>query len=210
MQRAAAVARDTDTNLSSEAPDERARAAIRAAFIALAGEHGYRGVRIADVAERAGMSRQNLYRYYRNREELYRATLDELFDRFWQQAEPLFQHFDDSLSERINLMAMVLAEQHPDILRLITDPTQHHLSLNLLRRYFARILGALLRQQGIARVDRARMEMVVSTVAGASLAGLHEWVASDMQLPAADMARIMSHIFNGRVLELVTHTAVRE
>lgn len=207
MQRAAAVARDTDTNLSSEAPDERARAAIRAAFIALAGEHGYRGVRIADVAERAGMSRQNLYRYYRNREELYRATLDELFDRFWLQAEPLFEHFDDSQSERINLMAMVVAEQHPHILRLLADPEQHDLSLSLLRRYYARVLGALARHQQVDQLDRDRMNMLVSIAAGASLAGLREWVESDFRLPAGQMANMMSHIFNGRLVGLVSYFA---
>ena len=201
------MARDTDTNLSSSAPDERARAAIRAAFIALAGKHGYRGVRMADVAERAGMSRQNLYRYYSNREELYRATLDELFDRFWLQAEPLFEHFDDSQSERINLMAMVVAEQHPDILRLLADPDQHDLSLSLLRRYYARVLGALARHQGVAQLDRDRMNMLVAIAAGASLAGLREWIDSDRRLPANQMAQIMSHIFNGRLLQVATHFA---
>lgn len=201
------MARDTDANLSSDTPDERARLAIRDAFLALAAEHGYRRVRMADVAERAGMSRQNLYRYYRNREELYRATLDELFDRFWQQAEPWFEHFDDRQSERINLMAMVVAEQHPHILRLLADPDQHELSLSLLRRYYARVLGALARYQKVEQLDRERMNMLVAIAAGASLAGLREWVESDYSLPPAQMAHIMAHIFNGRLMELVAHFA---
>ncbi|MDF1628983.1 MAG: TetR/AcrR family transcriptional regulator [Alcanivoracaceae bacterium] len=200
------MTRDTNGELSSgpaQGADERTRAVIRQSFIRLAAAHGYRGVKMAEVAAEAGMSRQNLYRYYRNREELYRATLDELFDGFWQQAEPLFQNFDDSLSEQINLMAMVVASQHPDILRLLADPGQSDLSLSLLRRYFARVLGALLRQRGVQPVDRQQMEIVVSMVSGASLAGLRQWIASDMQVAAPEMARIMSHVFNGRLVELV-------
>jgi AcrR family transcriptional regulator len=203
----AAVTRDTGDDLSTdlpEGPEDRIPALIREAFIRQAAAHGYRGVKMADVAVQAGMSRQNLYRYYRNREELYRATLDELFNRFWQQAEPLFAHFDDSLSEQINLMALVVAEQQPDILRLLADPSQHELSLSLLRRYYARVLGALLRQRGIQSVDRARMEVVVSMVSGASLAGLRQWLESGMQVPPAEMARIMSHVFNGRLVELIS------
>jgi AcrR family transcriptional regulator len=200
------VTRDTNGELSSSPPqgaDERTRTLIRQCFIRLAAAHGYRGVKMAEVAAEAGMSRQNLYRYYRNREELYRATLDELFDGFWQQAEPLFQNFDDSLSEQINLMAMVVARQHPDILSLLADPAQSDLSLSLLRRYFARVLGALLRQRGVQPVDRQQMEIVVSMVSGASLAGLRQWLAGDMQVSAPQMARIMSHVFNGRLVELI-------
>ena len=200
------MTRDTNGELSSkpaQGGDERTRTQIRQCFIRLAAAHGYRGVKMAEVAVEAGMSRQNLYRYYRNREELYRATLDELFDGFWQQAEPLFQQFDDSLSEQINLMAMVVARQHPDILRLLADPAQSDLSLSLMRRYFARVLGALLRQRGVQPVDRQQMEVVVSMVSGASLAGLRQWLAGDMQVSAEQMARIMSHIFNGRLVELI-------
>lgn len=200
------MARDTDRELSNLPPqgaDDRTQAVIRDCFIRLAAAHGYRGVKMADVAAQAGMSRQNLYRYYRNREELYRATLDEFFDRFWQQAEPLFEDFDDSLSERINLMAMVVAGQHPDILRLLADPSQVDLSLSLLRRYFARVMGALLRQRGVQPLDREQMDIVIGMVSGASLAGLRQWVAGDMKVPAEEMARIMSHIFNGRLVELI-------
>jgi AcrR family transcriptional regulator len=200
------MTRDTDAELSHEgaqSADERTRGLIRQSFIALAATHGYRGVKMAEVAAGAGMSRQNLYRYYRNREELYRATLDELFDRFWLQAEPLFEHFDDSLSEQINLMAMVVAGQHPDIVRLLAEPAQQELSLTLLRRYFARVLGALLRQQGVHIADRERMDVAISMVSGASLGGLRRWVEGGMQLPAADMARLMSHVFNGRLVALL-------
>lgn len=200
------MTRDTDrelSNLPPEGTDDRTQAVIRNSFIRLAAAHGYRGVKMAEVAAQAGMSRQNLYRYYRNREELYRATLDEFFDRFWQQAEPLFEDFDDSLSEQINLMAMVVAGQHPDILRLLADPNQMDLSLSLLRRYFARVLGALLRQRGVQPLNREQMEIIISMVAGASLAGLQQWVAGDMRVSAEEMARIMSHIFNGQLVELI-------
>jgi AcrR family transcriptional regulator len=202
----AAVTRDSGDHLSiasPEGPDDRIPALIRSAFIRLAAAHGYRGVKMAEVAAGAGMSRQNLYRYYRNREELYRATLDELFDRFWQGAEPLFENFDDSLSEQINLMAMVVVAQQPDILRLLADPSQHELSLSLLRRYYARVLGALLRQRGVQNLDRDRMDVIIAMVSGASLAGLRQWLEADMQVPAEQMARIMSHVFNGRLVELI-------
>ena len=200
------MTRDSGDHLSiapAEGPDDRIPALIRGAFIRLAAEHGYRGVKMADVAAGAGMSRQNLYRYYRNREELYRATLDELFDRFWQGAEPLFENFDDSLSGQINLMAMVVVAQQPDILRLLADPGQHELSLSLLRRYYARVLGALLRQRGVQNLDRAKMDVIVAMVSGASLSGLRQWLEGDMQVPAEEMARIMSHVFNGRLVELI-------
>ncbi|PKM22554.1 MAG: hypothetical protein CVV10_03720 [Gammaproteobacteria bacterium HGW-Gammaproteobacteria-14] len=203
------MTRDTHRELSSgseASQQERAPQAIREAFIGLAATHGYRGVKMAEVASRAGMSRQNLYRYYRSREELYRATLDELFDGFWQQAEPLFADFDDSLSEQINLTAMVVAGQHADILRLLADPALNDLSLSMLRRYYTRVLGALLRQRQIQQVDRQQMEVVVSMVSGASLAALRQWLDGDMQMPPSGMARIMSHVFNGRLIDLIGST----
>ena len=43
-------------------------------------EHGYEGTAIADVAERAGLSKQNLMYYFPTKQALYTRVLDDVLD----------------------------------------------------------------------------------------------------------------------------------
>lgn len=186
--------------------EEETRHLILTQFVALAAQQGYRNVRMAEIAQASGMSRQNLYRYFSSREELYRAAMDELFDHFWLLAEPHIEEFDDRLALHVNYLAITVASSHPEILRILADPELHDLNLSLMRRYFARVIGALVRHKGINSINRDYVDVMVAMVAGASLAALRQWVEGGMRVPVEDMARLSSHILNGRALELLTET----
>jgi TetR/AcrR family transcriptional regulator len=51
--------------------------------------HGFRGVAIADVAARVGISKQNLLYYYPSKEALYRRVLDEVLDEWLERLRGL-------------------------------------------------------------------------------------------------------------------------
>ncbi|MFG1626395.1 TetR/AcrR family transcriptional regulator [Kribbella sp. NPDC049227] len=61
------------------------RSRIRAAALRAFAVHGYAGATMAGVAAEAGMAPANLYRYYRNKQELYDAVVpDEVVDTLEQ------------------------------------------------------------------------------------------------------------------------------
>ena len=58
--------------------DERADRAILSAALELMAEHGVHGLRIDDVADRAGVGKATIYRRYRSKEELVAAAVGAL------------------------------------------------------------------------------------------------------------------------------------
>ena len=58
-------------------------ATIYQAALAVFAEYGYKKSTLADIADRLGMTKGNLYRYSRNKEDLYRSTVRQALLR-WQ------------------------------------------------------------------------------------------------------------------------------
>jgi AcrR family transcriptional regulator len=59
---------------------QRTRAALIDAAAALIREHGYEGTTLADVAQRAGMTRGAIYGNFKNREELFLAVVAQRWE----------------------------------------------------------------------------------------------------------------------------------
>ncbi len=65
----------------------RTRAAIEAATLREAATHGYAGLRMADIARRANVSRRTLYLHASSKERLLQATLRRHADAISRQVE---------------------------------------------------------------------------------------------------------------------------
>lgn len=61
---------------------------IEAAF-SVFGETGFEATRIQSIAKRAGISSGTIYTYFRDKKDLFRATVQEGWDRFLGQIEEL-------------------------------------------------------------------------------------------------------------------------
>ena len=68
---------------------DKVEAAILAAAVRLFAECGFEGTAIATVAERAGLSKQNLLYYFPTKEALYRRVLDDVLDEWLARMESL-------------------------------------------------------------------------------------------------------------------------
>ena len=63
-----------------EVKRDKVEGTILAEAVRLFAEHGYEGTAIADVAERAGLSKQNLMYYFPTKQALYTRVLDDVLD----------------------------------------------------------------------------------------------------------------------------------
>jgi AcrR family transcriptional regulator len=62
-------------------PDEPGQGRIKLAALELFGERGYDATSIADIGERAGITKSVLYHYFQSKADLYRAISTEQTDR---------------------------------------------------------------------------------------------------------------------------------
>jgi TetR/AcrR family transcriptional regulator len=72
---------------------QRRRAAMDGEIVAAAEEifaqHGFQGASVADIAERVGISKQNLLYYFSSKEALYKRVLDGVLDEWLERMSAL-------------------------------------------------------------------------------------------------------------------------
>jgi len=184
-------------------PDTDLSTRCQQAFVALLGEQPYQRVRMADVAARAGTSRPTLYRHYHNKEQLFRACVDMLFEQFYDQAEPYLTQFEDSLALAVNYLASSVAYQHRALIHTLLESGADDIFISQMRKYFARMIGTLLRQQPDRKVRQEDIALVTALLAGACFASLKEWHANGMKQSPHHIARVLAHLFNAQLLDLI-------
>lgn len=173
------------------------------AFLSLLEQQPFSALRMADVAKLAGTSRPTLYRHFHSKEQLFRASVDGLFDQFYDQAEPYLEQFEDSLSLVVNFLASSVAFQQRALIQTLLSSGADDLFISQLRKYFARLLGTLLRQKNIKPLRQSDVGIITSMLAGACFYCLKEWEKHGMQQPPKQMAKVLAHLFNGQLLSLI-------
>ena len=76
---------------------------IDAAF-SVFGEIGYEATRITHIAQRAGISSGTIYTYFKDKKDLFRATVQDRWDRFLAQIRALA---DSEESTRARLQSLI-------------------------------------------------------------------------------------------------------
>ncbi len=159
---------------------EQRRAELVAAAVAAIDHHG-RGASLADIATSAGVSKPVLYRYFANKDDLYRAVghwgatsvLEALLPALLSDA-PIQRRVGDGVDTYLSLI-----DQHPQVFLLLvkhrpdgaSDPLAD--GKELIAAALARTLGDVLRELG---ADAAGAEPWAHGLVGLGLATGEWWL----------------------------------
>lgn len=176
---------------------------IKTAFIALLGAQSYSQVRMNEVAEKANTSRQNLYRYYRSKEEILRSIMEDVIDDFLGKASPHLKAFDKDFAYAVNYLAYQVVLENKASFDVVMNCGADDLVFSELRRLFVRILGNIIRTQQIEIRDQDHFELVMDLIVGGTYHVLKRWHALGMKQTPDEMAKLHSHFFNAQLVDLI-------
>lgn len=150
------------SRLGTRGQPEASRSAILKAAVREFADHGIAGARIDAIARAAHVNKALLYYYFKNKESLYGAVLDEVFKNLKAR---VFAVLDSDLSPRGKILEYVSAyfdyiASNPLFPRLVQREMMHagnrsrHLQ-HIVEDYFKPIFGRLSQvlQQGISDGD---------------------------------------------------------
>ncbi len=138
--------------------DERRQQILDAAFLAFS-ENGYAKTTMDDIVRRSGLSKGTLYWHFKNKEELFVATLVSTFKEFDTMLDMLVDQ-DTPASERLRTLFMgvgLFIDQNRHIIGLLidaffqsyqTEPTQQ--AMQVFYEKYTGAVEAMIRQ-GIER-----------------------------------------------------------
>lgn len=90
--------------------DERKREIVKSALI-LFSKQGYHNVSFDDIASASGLSRTNVYNYFKNKDEIFHYAVGELLDSINRSIEGIIQQQDLSLTQKLKRIYQVFTNE---------------------------------------------------------------------------------------------------
>ena len=124
---------------------------IRSSFLELMREKPYKKIGIGDITDRASIARQTFYTYFRSKDELLMSYMDEGFEEFFEEIQPMI--IDIHQAEQIIEMLYQRWADHYKIMRMVLESDVDDLIYNRFRQYVNRALGNVLRRLDVKVKD---------------------------------------------------------
>jgi AcrR family transcriptional regulator len=174
---------------------QRTRAQLRDALIALIMEEGYDHLTIQHITDKADLRRATFYLHYKDKEELLLTVLNEAFDELVRQMEAIYQ--SDTLAGKTNVEAFLVtfkfAQQHAQFYRVILGGQSGVVVANRIRDYLAALILRSLKNVPSEQLALPP-EILANYIAGAELAMITWWLNNDMPYSAEQMATMVQRL----------------
>jgi len=151
--------RPTPTPEPRQRDADRSQQAILAAARDEFHEHGLGGARVERIAERAGVDKKLLYYYFRNKDHLFQAVLEDAY-RAIREAEQQLHLLDTAPADALRALTVFTWNyylEHPEFLTLLNSANLHR-ARHLEQSQRARELNSPLIQTLAEVLERGRRE----------------------------------------------------
>jgi len=130
----------------------RQRQEMLAAALELFSEKGYHNVSMHEIAEKAEFAIGTLYKFFKNKEDLYKSLITEQADRFHQALTKAIEEADDEIEKLRNYVK--------------TKREVFAANISVIRLYFAETRGASFNiKAGLDKEIRKRYDQFMHTLA---------------------------------------------
>lgn len=180
---------------------------IKVSFLDVLGRTDFNKIRMAEVAKMAGTSRQNIYRYYSSKEEIFQAAVDDLFDDFYEKATPFLMDAETDFSYFFIFLVYSEVQKHSDVFLSMMRSEADEILRQQMRRYYRRFVGKIIRAANIEVKEIDMLDYIGDIAVGSTYELLKRWVNTGMKESPQQMARIHSHFFNGKLIDILSMNA---
>ena len=168
-------------------------------------EKGYEGAAMRSIAAAAGTSLGNLYRYYRNKQELYAAVVGGVVDECVDRTEKRFDVSPDGIERSVNGMVSFVGENREVFKILVSGPAEYY--TDFLRRFsesLSHILYAYARKTGSEALQQKLRPGFFDAVALGCIASLRPLMESfenseELRAHVLELWRFLFADFIGRL-----------
>lgn len=172
-------------------PDRRARRSRQAmlnALMALLNEKEYNAITIAEIADRADVSRPTFYLHFKSKDELLLSFLDGVFDQFYTEIAPLL--YGEMIGEAVGTQIFVQIRDHAALLNVLSQARADMVLVERFHQYILRVFSRFLEHNHHSETNPQLLDFAANYLAGATWIMLRRWLDNGMQPPAENMGHI--------------------
>ncbi|MGJ8687466.1 MAG: TetR/AcrR family transcriptional regulator [Spongiibacteraceae bacterium] len=153
-------------------------------------EMPYHKITTIKLAERLGMSRQNLYRYYLAKDDILRDILDDTLDVTYNLLEDHL-HAGDHNVRLITMGVEAIIVERRQLANDILSCTNDEILLAHVRSFLRRVVGKLLRESDFSELDQDYLEVVISQHSGYGFYLVKAWAQCDSDLEPPKLQQLI-------------------
>ena len=180
-------------NQPEKRPDrrkQRTRTLLRDSLMSLIIQKGYDAITVQNITDEANLSRAAFYLHYKDKEELFVTSLEEIFDDLVKNLGPTSGNFLLPGGSPSSLMAFRHADKHRDLYKVILRGQGISGITRRIRDYLVAVMEQRIKQMLPGAKPPIPVEIVANHITGSLLALITWWIESDAPYTAEDMSQI--------------------
>lgn len=183
--------------MNHEIQDERysiADEAIYDAFFLILKEKALDKITVTDVIKRAGIVRSTFYNHYENIPDLVTAVEDKTIHDIFSLMETFHPKNDREICKSFFLTICEYTMTNPFLASILRSPrgdTFFEKTMTMFHRYVTNIM----QNQAPSVHNKEEYSYMIACAIGSTLGVLHKWTVEHCQVPAKDIADILTHVF---------------
>lgn len=183
---------------------EKTAQRIKDEFVEMLSIRAYSEIRVKDLANAMGMTRQNFYRYYSSKEEILSELIEDSLTPLVEGIEDKSPNLDNQVwGILINIALSTFKENKTSTLAIMKSDADD-LVYKYARAFIARSLGHLARVNHMVITDHDYFSLLVSHFCGAVFHTVKDWCDKDMRVPLEDVSQML-HITANDALAALLH-----
>jgi AcrR family transcriptional regulator len=174
---------------------------LQEALLSLMLQKPFTKISIAEITDKAEVSRPTFYLHYKNKEEVLEDYLDSMYKNFMVDMQPYL----DSIIQ--GKMAVKFFEQIADqavFLRSLIDSEVSNLVMNKLHKYCYDVIKQALDQAPYSSIEDTIWDYVIASIAGSVYAMSIRWLQMDMPHTPKEMGDLTMRLIRPGIREVLT------
>jgi AcrR family transcriptional regulator len=169
-------------------PSEEVGEKIKTAFVKLLQEKPYKRITFKELASESSMSRQNLYYYYKSKENVLEDIIEDFFERIYETImvvgiKKLGSSDNQELGKELIQAIVEALKENEDVARCFFSKDVNIVFINKMVAFLKRMLGSMIRAKGITVNDPKYIHYLALQMAGSSYLPIREWLIVDTDFP---------------------------
>lgn len=161
---------------------------IRAAFLRLLDQKSYKRITFKELAAESGMSRQNLYYYYKSKQNVLEDIIEEFFERQYDKMmefdlKEVVDNSGSNLGKEFMTSIVEALRADVEVARCFFSRDVNVIFINKMVAFLNRMLGSLIRIQNITVNDPKYIHYLALQLTGSIYLLLREWLLIDKEFP---------------------------
>lgn len=174
-------------------------ALIRRSFIGLLAIKPYSKISFTELAKTSGMSRQNLYNYYRSKEELVKEVIEDQFDYMFGEFEKLPVKISLKDCHRFVFSVCCMLIRNKQVAKALLVHNDFDVVFANYTIFVKRSFGHIVRKRQRLVCDEEYFNYLSLQFSAAAFYSVQAWVRRDMSWPAERYANMLSKTLYGTI-----------